>query len=426
MHKIIYISCAALLLAGCNKAVEDKQISELTSEEATAICQSPEVLAQLQNNFKTSSQAFLEKQPLNYYPWIDRTRSDVASITDSAKRRADRVDVGYQYTADTFAKGLDTNKARLKIQDVKLSATGQDSLTCSATVDFTADELYGLDFNSPVDYNIKKDGKKFVTDKALALNQLNSKKGEPTAAQKEWRDKYEAQLTAKDDEARNVPDSAYKAVSQDDLYYIYFAQSPRQFSDDELMGFFSPKWNNTTDVFAKEDIKKEELPKIKEKISQYKDTKNIIAYSDFGLNTKNLAEKYTLKTPAGETAIQGGSAWVSASQSYDMDKKGYKYKAPFCDMTGGKDISSRGITFSIDEGIRGCILPVPDDKAREISAKFADINRQHNDIGTFVKSYIQITGVDGDSNTIHASLIRDHVLIIDPENDEVLLETDVK
>lgn len=425
MRKVFYISCLSVFLVGCDKAVEEKPISELTSEESEAICKSPAVLSQLEANFKAGTSDYLSNSPYIYYPWISRTQEGVNYITDSAKRRKDRVDVNYKYTAETFNKGFGTT-AIVKIKSPSLSASGSNDLTCSATVEFMSDELYGVSFSSPISYAVKKEDKKFITDEKLAINQLKSQKIEPTAAQKTWRDKYEAELNAKDDALRNIPDADYKVVSQEDIFYLYFAQTPRQFSDDELMGLFSNKWNNTTDVFAKEDIKKSELPQIKEKISQYKNIKNILAYSMFGMDSRRLDEKYGLKTASGEKSIETTSSWISAKDSYDLKQKGFVFNGAFCAMTGGTTISNRGVTFDVDQSLRGCIVGVPDDRAREVSAKFAEINSKGNDVNTVVKSYLHIDSIEGDRNTIHATLVKDQVQAIDPETDEVILDTVVR
>ncbi|HCU2401421.1 hypothetical protein, partial [Enterobacter hormaechei] len=258
-----------------------------------------------------------------------------------------------------------------------------------------------------------------------SLEGLTRSKSEPTVSQKEWRDKYEEKLNADDDVLRNIPDSDYKVISQNDIYYIYFAQAPRKFSDDELMGFFSSKWNNTTDVFAKEDIKKEELPKIKEKIEQFKNLKNILSYSTFNLS-QQLADKNALKTENGEKSIETSTSWFSTRDSYDMTKKGYSYEAPSCNMNGGLTIERRGIRFTTDDSLRGCVVGVPDDKAREVSAKLAAIGRQGGNAGFFVKSYLHISKVDGSDNTIHTTVIKDEVNVYDPETNELILDTVVR
>lgn len=420
---IVCILGFSFVLAGCDKAVEEKTISELTSEESESICKSPEIISQLENSFKKGSVEFLNRKPLRYYPFMDRYKSE-GSTTDNNDRRKLRVDVSYNYTADDFTKGFGTTD-KVKISNATLTGTGKDDLSCSAKIEFNSDEIYGTSFSDDLTYNVKKENDKFITDAELSLERLEHHKSEPTVSQKEWRDKYEARLNADDDALRSIPDSDYKVISQNDIYYIYFAQAQRQFSDDELMGFFSAKWNNTTDVFAKEDIKKEELPKIKEKISQYKDLKNILSYSTFNLNPQ-LTEKNALKTESGEKSIETSTSWFPAGDSYDMTKKGYRYEAPSCNMNGGLTIERRGIRFTTDDSLRGCVVGVPDDKAREVSAKLAYIESQSGNASFFVKSYLHISKVDGNDNTIHTTVIKDEVNVYDPETNELILNTVVR
>lgn len=411
----------SIVLTGCEKAVENKSISELTSEEADGICKRPDVITQIENSFREGSVEFLNRNPLNYSPFIDRYNS-VEQLSDN--KRASRIDVSYKYSADDFSKGFGTTD-KVKVSNARLTGIGKDDLSCSAKIEFTSDKIYGISFSDNFTYNIKKENDKFVTDIKLSLEGLTRSKSEPTVSQKEWRDKYEEKLNADDDVLRNIPDSEYKIISQNDIYYIYFAQAPRKFSDDELMGFFSSKWNNTTDVFAKEDIKKEELPKIKEKIEQYKNLKNILSYSTFNLS-QQLADKNALKTESGEKSIETSTSWFSTRDSYDMTKKGYSYEAPSCNMNGGLTIERRGIRFTTDDSLRGCVVGVPDDKAREVSAKLAAIGRQGGNAGFFVKSYLHISKVDGSDNTIHTTVIKDEVNVYDPETNELILDTVVR
>ncbi|WP_039058523.1 hypothetical protein [Enterobacter sp. Bisph1] len=72
MKKIVMVTLIRTLLVGCDKAVENKPISELTREEASGICKSPDVLAPFENSFKKNTPVFLKDNPRNYYPFIDR------------------------------------------------------------------------------------------------------------------------------------------------------------------------------------------------------------------------------------------------------------------------------------------------------------------------------------------------------------------
>ncbi|MBS6738753.1 MAG: hypothetical protein KH310_11825 [Enterobacteriaceae bacterium] len=423
MRGIVCILGLSVVLVGCDKAVEDKKISELTSEEAQTLCKSPQAIEQLTNNFKAGTSEFLTQHPFNYYPFSDRNVDSTKSITDSELRRKSRIDDSFLYSADTFNKGFGQTDV-LKISNPTLSATGQDSLTCSAQADFSSDEIYGKAFSTPVSYTITKADKKIITEGKFALADMKQSKVEPTAGQKAWRDKYEAELNAKDQELKNVADSEYQPISTKDLFYIYFAQTPRQFYDDELMGLFSNKWNNTSDSFAKEDIKKEELPQIKAKIAQYKDIKNIVIYSttDGSYHDEDFLK---MKTASGENAIKINDMGIFTltDSSYDFAKKGYEYHNFLCNMNGGITVNERGVSLSVDKTVRGCTVLVPDDQAREISAKFADFKGKGKNVSTSAKYFIHIDSINGDRNTIEATLVKDDVQLIDPDTKAVILHT---
>ena len=173
-------------MVGCDKAVEDKKISELTSEEAQTLCKSPQAIEQLTNNFKAGTSEFLTQHPFNYYPFSDRNVDSTKSITDSDLRRKSRIDDSFLYSADIFNKGFGQTDV-LKISNPTLSATGQDSLTCSAQADFSSDEIYGKAFSTPVSYTITKADKKIITEGKFALTDMKQSKVEPTAGQKEKR-----------------------------------------------------------------------------------------------------------------------------------------------------------------------------------------------------------------------------------------------
>lgn len=423
MRGIVCILGLSVVLVGCDKSVEDKKISELTTEEAQGLCKAPQALEQLTNNFKASTSEFLTQHPFNYSPFVDRISDGTKYITDSELRRKNRIDDGFLYNADTFNKGFGQSDV-LKISNPTLSSTGQERLTCSAQADFSSDEIYGKAFSTPISYTITKADKKMVIEGQISLTDMKQSKVEPTAGQKAWRDKYEAELNAKDQALRDIADSEYQPVSEKDLFYAYFAQTPRQFSDDELMGLFSNKWNNTSDSFAKEDIKKEELPQIKAKIAQYKDIKNIVLYSVSDGSYHN--EDYLkLKTASGEdgTKINDMGVFTLSGSSYDFAIKGYKYNNFLCNMNGGITVSNRGVALSVDKTVRGCTVKVPDDQAREISAKFADFNGKGKNISTAVKYFIHIDSINGDRNTLNATLVKDDVQLIDPETKAVILHT---
>ena len=190
------------------------------------------------------------------------------------------------------------------------------------------------------------------------------------------------------------------------------------------MGLFSNKWNNTSDSFAKEDIKKEELPQIKAKIAQYKDIKNIVIYSttDGSYHDEDFLK---LKTASGENAIKINDMGILTltDSSYDFAKKGYEYHNFLCNMNGGITVNERGVSLSVDKTVRGCTVLVPDDQAREISAKFADFKGKGKNVSTSAKYFIHIDSINGDRNTIEATLVKDDVQLIDPDTKAVILHT---
>ncbi|EJD6091732.1 hypothetical protein M0J71_RS00210 [Citrobacter freundii] len=95
-------------------------------------------------------------------------------------------------------------------------------------------------------------------------------------------------------------------------------------------------------------------------------------------------------------------------------------------QNGGLTIERRGIRFTTDDSLRGCVVGVSDDKAREVSAKLASIASQSGNAGFFVKSYLHISKVDGNDNTIHTTVIKDEVNVYDPETNELILDTVVR
>lgn len=183
MRGIVCILGLSVVLVGCDKSVEDKKISELTTEEAQGLCKAPQALEQLTNNFKASTSEFLTQHPFNYSPFIDRISDGTKYITDSELRRKNRIDDGFLYSADTFNKGFGQSDV-LKISNPALSSTGQERLTCSAQADFSSDEIYGKAFSTPVSYTITKADKKMVIEGQISLTDMKQSKVEPTAGQK--------------------------------------------------------------------------------------------------------------------------------------------------------------------------------------------------------------------------------------------------
>ncbi|MEX6316078.1 hypothetical protein AB6G19_23040 [Providencia manganoxydans] len=117
---------------------------------------------------------------------------------------------------------------------------------------------------------------------------------------------------------RSASDEEYIPISEEDIVYLYFANSGREFSDDEYMGVFSAKWNNTVDTFEKEDIKKAELQSIKDKVQSYKGVSKIklLPHIIYPTNDKT-------KGIDGSNAItimdQGAS--IVTRTPYDLEKK---------------------------------------------------------------------------------------------------------
>ncbi|MFA9295791.1 hypothetical protein V3G65_25800, partial [Escherichia coli] len=84
----------------------------------------PDVITQIENSFREGSVEFLNRNPLNYSPFIDRYNS-VEQLSDN--RRASRIDVSYKYSADDFSKGFGTTD-KVKVSNARLTGTGKDDL----------------------------------------------------------------------------------------------------------------------------------------------------------------------------------------------------------------------------------------------------------------------------------------------------------
>lgn len=420
MKKCVMVLAVGFILAGCDKDAKDKPIADLTSEELTQLCSMPDVLSRISDNFKTGTIKDLTDSPLNYYPLINSKKDDPEYRYK---------DTPILYTAKVFQDGFGKSE-RLTVDNFTATGTQADSISCEATLNFDSDSLYKRKITSTIDYRLKKQESNFIPEVPnRSLSNMQSTMNEqPTQGQKEWRDRLFNSLAAMDDKVRSTPDDAFVPITQDDLYYIFFAQAQRDFSDDELMGFFSNKWNNTTDSFEKEDVKKEEIAKIKTKIAEYKNVKNVIVYSSSNYGVNDNPDIPDLKTSAGDPVFKADSAGLSiiANNSYDFSLKGFEYNGLSCDINTGSNYSSRGIGFSIDRRLSPCVLSIPEGKAREVSAIFSSLNSQHKSIEYYDRYFLSINQVDGGANRVSATLVREDIKIYNPLNHELIIQTTVK
>lgn len=420
MNKSILVIAVGMCLAGCDKKVEEKPVSELTHEEQVGLCSNPAVVKTITDGFKAETVKNLDASPINYYPLINAKQDEPEyKYKDSP----------FLYTSKFFEDGFGTTE-RLKVDKITVTGTRSDSINCEATVTLDSDSLYKRNISGPMSYQLVKQGDKY-TPKVPEFGIVNlrfSMSDEPTNEQTAWRNGFFENLSAIDNKTKSIPNDSFIPVSQDDLYYIYFSQATREFSDDELMSFFSGKWNSTTDSFAKEDLKKDELPVIKAKIAKYKDIHNIVFYASSNYGYNNNPDIPDFKTASDERVfnLNDGALTLLAGESYNFDIKGYKYSGIGCGMVSGRSYSNRGITVSIPRRLNACNIVIPDDKARDISSALSSIHSKQKNVEYFDKYYLHIDKVDGDSNIISTALVREELKIYDPENHQVIIETTIK
>ena len=420
MKKTILVAAIGLMLAGCDKDIKEKPIAELTSEEMATLCGAPDVVNKISDNFKNGTIKDLSEHPLNYYPLIGAKQSDPEYRYK---------DVPFLYTAKVFEEGFGKSE-RFSVEKPYATGTDSDSIHCEATLNLASDKLYRKKISTPFDYRLKKEGDNYIADippKSLMSMPMQTVE-QPTEGQQAWRKDFYNQLAAADNKIKSLPDDAFMPIAQSDIYYLYFAQAERDFADDELMSFFSDKWNSTTDSFAKEDVKKQELPKIKAKIAEYKNVQNVMVYASSNYGLGDNPDIPDLKTAAGEKVfkINGASVGLLTNKSYDFALKGYDYFGIGCGLTNGENFSNRGVSFSINRRLNACVVGVPDDQAREVSAKLSAINARSRSVEYFTRYYLHINEVDGNRNQVSTSLVREDIKMYDPDNHQLILQTQVK
>lgn len=393
--KLLLALIMVSLVTGCEKKPEDKPIKDLSADERQQVCRSDAVTDQVKSAF----------------------------ALHTAKLIADRPDNNFHYDVKEFKESFGKT-ALLTLTDAGASSSTDNMVRCEAKFSFTTDRTYGRVYENTLSYDIIKQDNRLVTTPVISLQNLRAKNAEPTPAQiaykKQLDDRAEQAVAA----IKAIPDSDFTPVSLSDLVYIYFAQAERTLPDETILDVFSNKWNNTTDSFAKDEIKKQELPQIKAKIASYKEVKNILVYSD----SQRYTNKAGLpKTAAGEEAVQVSDRLsLLTSSSYDMDKQAFPYDNYHCNFIGGFSVSRQGVNLSLDRSLLPCNIPMPVDQAREVSAKLAAIAKQYKTIDSAASYYLHIDKVDNRNNTISTTLVRQDIVVKDPTSKDVIFQTRVK
>lgn len=94
----------------------------------------------------------------------------------------------------------------------------------------------------------------------------------------------------------NVPLSDYKDINAhgNDLMWLtpfFIAQTTRDFPDEEKLNMLSPEYYNEQDGFKKQDIAKEELPRINAELDKYRgDYRVYLSYPDKFTNIFNISD----------------------------------------------------------------------------------------------------------------------------------------
>ncbi|MEY0334735.1 hypothetical protein AB7W23_21485 [Providencia rettgeri] len=405
MKKVPLLLATSLALAGCDNSITTKEIKDLTPDEVVSLCSLDEHKTKLVENFKQHSREHLHNNPQYLNPLADANIeiSGVNTNKSSVIHRDNGISQQFVMNDESFDRSFDKANP-VEIIDISGNAYN-DSIGCSANLTYSPDFLYAKKIEIPIQYKIEKNNNEFTfkSDKIILPYEREYYKDiDPSESQKEWLNAYVKEKKDYLAKLRSASDEEYIPISEEDIVYLYFANSGREFSDDEYMGVFSAKWNNTVDTFEKEDIKKAELQSIKDKVQSYKGVSKIklLPHIIYPTNDKT-------KGIDGSNAItimdQGAS--IVTRTPYDLEKKGFEYINYLCRANGGIYLSNRGIYFNIETSIRECLLKVPEDQARSISKTFAE----HKDnTSSEVTYYVQISDYLPD-NRINGILIKEHL-----------------
>lgn len=313
----------------------------------------------------------------------------------------------------------------------------QKILTCSASLIFSPDIEYGKSQSTAIEYTVKKTNetpavslidvgrnatiiesrptegqikyKAEMEKKNKSQEKFRKEEEERLKAEREKERKEEEQRLAKEmalnkkteselAEAALLPDDKFTPLRNEDLLYIFIAQSGRQVSDNEKLELFSERWNNTKDAFVKRDIEKEELEKININIDKFENIKDIWFY--FG---KKDSENIINVNPDFEL-----------NPEYNFETQSFPVSGPYCkdDRDEQRRIRTisyhRGITLQSDKILNSCTFKVPESEARSLS----EIFNSNASVSISTTVYGRIIGFDPKGNIIKIAILRQNAEII--------------
>lgn len=386
------------IISGCDNSIETKKFSELSNDELLSLCSSDLIQRDLKEQFK-GELLLKTNENKTYDPLIIDKQNNLVSSSDfNSKYRLKYIlkkeDIESDFSHDNF----------ITFEKFTAQKRTDDEISCSANLAYTPSYFYGISVSSKINYSLNDN------DRINAHNyrsNMTSSKIEPTPEQTEWINKFRDENNNEIKKLKEKNKDQYQKISREDILYIYLSQSNRSFSDNEIMDIFSKKWNSTTDAFEKEEIKKQELNLIKEKISKYKDMKDILLYSSSFSNK--------IKTINNEDNIRINSGGISTliSSSYNSNVNGFEYSDYLCNMNGGTDILERGVSLHINKTIRDCIFKVDSEEVKNVSKIFSDTYKNHSDLNDITYYYIHINSIDG--NIINTTLVSQEISFFDDD-----------
>ena len=407
MKKAALISILALYITGCDSSPEKKNVSELKNNEIMDMCH-------LENNDVTSGLKLKAKRDIKNPLLLNPMNTSQKSPALSAFEYSD-----YKTMEEFSAKDFidDLGKANtVSVTNQNGSADiPSNSLICKGLITYTPSFAYGLEIKIPYEYSIKRNegvltkdisnGRNITFDTRFNDENLYTETT-PTKNQEECISSYLNKLSKKISEMKSTPKSKYLPISSGDLVYLYFANSNREFTDDEIMSVFSRKWNSTNDTFIKDDIKKEEINGIKEKINSYKGIANVAVAA----NSTRLSGIIPL--PNGIDGNPQLNNFTNASDSYivdnpyDKELHGFKSDSAGCNRFNTFEYNNQGIVLDPRLDLRKCILVVNDDDARNISSKLTSLQKEKINISSTANHYLHIDGYLNQGNYIVATIVK--------------------
>jgi len=400
--KRVLIAALSIYITGCDSSPEKKDITKLTSDEITNICK-------IANKDIIDALKIKVKDELTR-PYYVNSISRAKESNALSGFKYPNYDPLIAFSAKDFVEDFDNPGAINIVEQSGQGNAESDSLICQGDIVYSPGFFYGFEMKSPYKYTIKrKDG--------VLVNDTNEGKGiyfeskfnddpfrrtTPKENQEKWISTYLSKLNEKIFEIKSIPKSEFTPISSDDVIYLFFANSGREFTDDEIISIFSNDWNSEKDTFVKDDIKKKELPGIKEKIKSYSGISNVSVSAN------------GVKIPGSNDIPKGidGNPQMNFNHSaydrmivdnpYSKELHGFKAMSAGCNKSENINPTIQGVTLDMKLDLRSCVLTVSDDDARNISAKFTSL--QDANIESTANHYLYIDSY-GPDNSINAIMV---------------------